>query len=110
MKPTTMWPSVQRGETPPTSDVVPEDGATLDSVPVRFVWESQREADSYRIVLFDLESTPLWTNDRVTERSVEVPEEVRAMLLPGRAYYWRVVSRTGVESSESPLYRFKLGQ
>lgn len=104
-------PSTVRGES--TAEAVagialePPDGGNLDLAPIRFRWMSEAAA-TYRFVLYDDESLPLWEKETGSANEVSLPGEIQAELRPGSTYYWRVLIREDLEERQSPLYRFHL--
>lgn len=91
-------------------DTDPADGARLAAAPERLSWspgETREEEVTYRVVLYDAESVPLWQSEPTEERSVELPGPVREDLTPG-TYYWRIRAEAGFERSSSPLLRFEI--
>jgi hypothetical protein len=98
--------SSERGAEAATVAVVPADGTSLSEAPTDLRWEGFEIAQSYRVVLYDFESTPIWESESVTDSSVALPQEIRAALLDGQVYYWRVISRIDTETRQSPLFRF----
>lgn len=98
----------ERGAAEADLQVEPADGATLAVSPERLTWPSQEGAESYKVVLFDFESSQIWESPPVHETSVILPDAVRTRLERGRRHYWRVFGLVGVERRESPLYGFTL--
>lgn len=91
-----------------TIATVPTDRATVVSAPERLEWTSTVPAESYRVTLYDAESTPIWESPAVTTGFVELPAGVRASLPAGRPVYWRVVALSGIDRRESVLLRFTI--
>jgi hypothetical protein len=84
----------------------PANNARLDEAPVRLKWSAAEGVDSYQVVMYDFESTPIWQSPQTKETSVALPEEVRQRLARGQPIYWRVIARRGVERSRSGLLQF----
>jgi hypothetical protein len=97
-----------RGSEALTEAVEPTDRARLTEAPTRLHWTTKDSPASYRVVLYDRESTPIWESDWVTGGSVSLPVDVQLQLRPGDSYLWRVFSRVGIEERQSPVYRFEL--
>lgn len=92
-----------------TIATVPADRATLATAPERLEWTSTAPAESYRVTLYDAESTPIWESPSVTTPFVDLPAEVRGRLPAGRPVFWRVVALSGIDRRESVLLRFTIG-
>jgi hypothetical protein len=101
-------PSSPRGEATAQDSVTPPDRAVLASPPERLAWAEVAGAEAYETVLYDDESTPIWSGPVVRATEVEIPEAVRAGLRPGSDYYWRVTAIVGIERRSSALHRFHL--
>lgn len=89
----------------------PADGARLAAPPERLRWSPAEEPDpvaTYRVVLYDAESVPLWKSEPTKEAAVEIPPAVRERLTPG-AYYWRIRTDHGFDRTATPLLRFEIG-
>lgn len=111
------WPGMQRGEGPvpgergggrPAMRVDPPDFAELGEVPRQLSWSQVESAESYQVMLYDFELTPIWESPAVTGTSVQIPESVRAGLQRGRPTYWRVIVSSGIERRWSALFQFTL--
>jgi hypothetical protein len=100
--------SAVRGAAPAPAALEPADGAMLPAAPTKLAWPADEAATAYKVALLDSESTPIWNSPRLHEPRLELPDEVRARLGPGRLYYWRVTIETGIERRQSPLHRFSL--
>jgi hypothetical protein len=87
-------------------DFAPPDGATLQEAPFDLSWTASSDATGYTVMLYDAESTPIWESESLTVPRVVVPPEVRAEIVPGAVYSWRVISVVGGEGRQSPPYRF----
>jgi hypothetical protein len=99
-------PVSERGPRPAAIAVHPADGSVVEAAPRRLSWPPGERAEDYRVVLYDDASTPIWESGRSRSPAVELPEDVRARLPPGRVVYWRFVTHAGIEQSRSPLFRF----
>jgi hypothetical protein len=102
-------PSAMRGSVGEAAGLEPTDHATLATPPLRLEWPAQDGAVGYSVVLYDFEATPIWDSPLVAVPAVEVPEAVRARIVSGRTYYWRVTTLVGIERRQSDLHRFTLG-
>jgi hypothetical protein len=87
---------------------VPSDRATLATAPNRLEWTSAAAAESYRVTLYDAESTPIWESPIVSTPFVDIPGDVRARLTAGQPVFWRVVALSGIDRRESGLHRFTI--
>jgi predicted anti-sigma-YlaC factor YlaD len=81
-------PDQFRSERAPASfDMVPSDGVTLARADLAFEWAPVNEATSYRLTIYDLEGTPLWSATSA-EHAMKLPDTVA--LQSGATYLWRV--------------------
>lgn len=102
---------VVRGTDSLVLETDPADGARLAAPPERLRWSPAEEpgpAATYRVVLYDAESVPLWKSESTKEAAVEIPPAVRERLTPG-AYYWRIQTDHGFDRTATPLLRFEIG-
>lgn len=74
-----------------------EYGVTLGAT---IVWQPSERAEAYD-VYFGEKSDPLFLQSTLVNRVERLPE-----LIPGRRYYWRVVSRNEAGRSSSRVWRF----
>jgi hypothetical protein len=100
-------PSPTRGE----SEIVwpgttPPDGARLTSAPTALAWAARPGATSYRVALYDEESSLLWEGPPGADPRVELSAEAVSRLQRGGTFYWRVTIRGSGGGSTSPLLRF----
>ncbi|MDX1500831.1 MAG: zf-HC2 domain-containing protein [Thermoanaerobaculia bacterium] len=106
---------VVRGPRVGQIDIAPADGAQLDAAPRRFSWtpiaaeEEPSGGTTYRVVLYDAESIPVWRSEATATPAVELPPAVGEALAPG-TYYWRIVTDDGWAERISPLARFEIGR
>jgi hypothetical protein len=98
----------ERGGGSMTMEVEPPNGVVLDEPPERLAWSAVENAESYQVVLYDFESTPIWESSPVTSPAVSLPEAVREGLPRGQPYYWRVVVTSGIERRQSQVFQFTL--
>jgi hypothetical protein len=97
-----------RGSTRTALRVNPQDRAILASAPQEFSWSSIEAAEGYTVALYDYQSTPVWESQPTEATTVAIPEPVRARLEPGRPFYWRIISRHGIERRQSELFQFTI--
>jgi hypothetical protein len=97
-----------RGTTAVSWEVEPRDQAVLPAAPRRLVWPEVAGADSYRVVVFDRESRPLWSSAELHATTLELPGELE--LRDGETYYWRVSARHALGEESSPLFGFTLAR
>jgi hypothetical protein len=88
--------------------IEPPHGAELREPPRRLAWTAREGAVSYRVVLFDAESTPLWESEPTSATEVALPEAARAQLAHGGVFYWRVRSSGESGPRAGPLHRFEI--
>lgn len=101
-------PSGHRGGIEVVDEAQPPDGSVLHAGPRTLTWPASPDADRYRVVLYDAESTPVWESPDSTEPEIELPPDVADRLIPGKAYYWRVFTLRGLEERRSPVRKFTL--
>lgn len=99
-------PEDPRGTGSLVLEVKPQDRATLAEIPQRLAWSPVEPAESYQVILYDFESTPIWESAEVKETSIVIPQSVRQALRRGKPIYWRVIARQGVERRRSELFQF----
>lgn len=74
---------------------------------VVFRWAPYVPAGYYILELFDEALLPVWTSARTEVPQVQISEEARSMLQPGKAYFWMVTAYSGADDiKESNLVRF----
>jgi hypothetical protein len=72
-----------------------------------FRWAPYVPAGYYILELFDEALLPVWTSGRTEVPQVQISEEARSMLQPGKAYFWMVTAYSGADDiKESNLIRF----
>jgi len=98
----------ERGEVSVTMQIEPPNRALLREAPRRLAWSAVEGAESYQVVLYDLESTPIWESPPVTSTVIRVPEAIRQELHRGQSYYWRVITQSGIERRQSEVFQFIL--
>jgi hypothetical protein len=98
--------SIERGSPGLAMKTDPPDRAQLNEVPRRLSWSEVKPAESYQVVLYDFELTPIWESPQVKTTSVEIPDQIRAMLGQRRPVYWRVIITSGIERRQSDLFQF----
>jgi hypothetical protein len=100
--------TAERGEGAPTLATDPADRAVLPAAPERLQWPAVGGADSYRVALYDSESTLLWKSDVVAASETKLPAAIAGSLRPGRTYLWRVLARVGLDERASTVFEFSL--
>lgn len=82
---------------------------SLSSRPRELTFQPVSDATIYRVDLYDVAGQPVWS---VTSQvaQLELPETVRAIMLPGRTLYWHVtaVDRDGKVLADSDRIWFRL--
>ena len=63
----------------------------VPQIPTELRWQAFAGAESYEVVLMEVDDSPLWT-DKTTRTSVVFPAAVRAKMLPGKPILWRVTA------------------
>lgn len=102
-------PSAERGPASAIGSlVVPGDGAELAGAPERFAWPAQKDADGYRVKLFDSSGEALWQSERVSKPDVGLPPFQRSRLKSGQAYFWNVEVDGPLEKTRLGPFRFRL--
>jgi hypothetical protein len=96
-----------RGPAAASAATEPPDLAVLAEPPRSFRWAAEDGVESFRVVLYDRESTPIWESPDLVEPALDLPAAVRDAMVPGR-YYWHVVRYRGVEEERSALHRFSI--
>lgn len=81
----------------------------LAETPLALRWEAASGAESYRVQLMQVDRTILWSAD-TKQTALELPEEIRTQLKPGRAFQWRVLARNpaGEEIASTDLQSFHI--
>jgi hypothetical protein len=54
-------------------------------------WKKARDIEEYQAFILDNQTRIIWRSERVRADSVEVPDSGRDLLVPGPAFFWRVV-------------------
>ncbi len=98
-----------RGVTSVAVEVVPPDRSVLSEPPGELSWSAVEHADTYRIVIYDYQSTPVWESAPASATSVALPDSVRQQLKGrGGVTYWRILVQQGIESRSSDLFQFTI--
>ncbi len=98
-----------RGGASVAIEVVPRDREVLSEPPRELSWSAVESADSYHVVVYDYQSTPVWESAPAAATSVAVPDSVRQQLQErGRVTYWRIIIQHGIESRSSELFQFTI--
>jgi hypothetical protein len=103
-------PEDPRGAGSLVLEVEPKDRTALAEIPRRLSWSPVEPAESYQVILYDFESTPIWESAEVKETSIAIPQAVRQTLGHGKPIFWRVIARQGVERRRSALFQFVIPQ
>jgi hypothetical protein len=79
----------------------------LQKIPQQLEWQAFSGAAAYKVVMMEVDQTPLWTGD-VKESSTAIPASIRAKMLPGKPILWQVtaVDGQGRVLGTSQLQRF----
>jgi hypothetical protein len=101
---------VERSERTEAVETSPPNRARLAAPPDTLSWSAVAAAESYRVRVFDFESTPVWESPPLTSAAVALPSEVRDALPRGKPVYWRVVVTAGVERSELGPFQFTVDE
>ncbi|MCI0489914.1 MAG: hypothetical protein L0229_25255 [Blastocatellia bacterium] len=100
--------SSERGGVTMRLTVEPSDKAQLSEAPQKLVRSVVERAESYRVALYDYESTLIWESPSVTDTSITLPQAVRNDLKPGKLFYWQVTVQEGIESRRSDVFQFTI--
>ena len=101
-------PPTERGDATSAVATVPANRAELDAPPAELSWTAVPGATSYRVTLYDFESTPLWQSPPLADARAPIPVEVRARLPRGKLVFWRVAVTRGVDRQELGPFQFLL--
>jgi hypothetical protein len=63
----------------------------LQQVPRELRWEAFPGAAAYRVVVMEIDRSPLWSSE-TKQPSVQIPGSVRAQMLPGKPILWQVTA------------------
>ena len=99
---------VERGKPSLPLATDPPDQAVLSQPPESLRWPAVEGAQSYRVAIYDSESTLLWKSEWVAVTETRLPAAVRERLAPGRAYLWRSFARVGIDERVSEVSEFVL--
>jgi hypothetical protein len=84
----------------------PPDQASLAEAPLQLSWTEVASAESYKVVVYDFELTPIWESPQVSATSIQIPDSIRASLKRGQRTYWRVIANSGAQRRQSDLFQF----
>lgn len=98
----------ERGGAARRLTVEPSDKTQLSEAPKKLAWSAVERAESYRVMLYDYESTLIWESPSTTDASITLPETIRASLERGRLFYWQVTIQEGIESRRSDVFQFTI--
>jgi len=99
-------PASDRGRSSMTLSAQPPDRAVLPSPPDVLAWSAVPGAESYQVILYDFESTPVWESPPITDARVSLPADTRGAIQPGTPYYWRIIVSIGIDRVPSDLFQF----
>lgn len=99
---------IERGGSNLVMKVEPTDKAMLEEAPRQLEWSKVESADSYQVVIYDFQLTPIWESGQMTGTSVEIQESLRAGFARGRAIYWRIFISSGIQRRQSALFEFRI--
>lgn len=112
-----IWQSIRHRDPPASTErarvsqrlsVDPPDRATISEPPEKLAWSAMGNAITYRVVLYDFQSTPIWESSRLRATSATLPESVRQRLARTQPYYWRVIAEDAIDQRQSELFQFSL--
>jgi hypothetical protein len=112
-----VWQSKIHQEPPASSErapislglnVEPPNKATINQPPETLSWAATEGGLTYRVVLYDFQSTPIWESGRLKEGSATLPEAIRQVLLRNQPYYWRIIFEDKIEQRQSQLFQFTI--
>lgn len=115
--PLTLWLATRPGPVPQPNErggpsvrlnVYPSDKAMLDDAPQKLEWSAVERAESYKVSLYDFQSTSVWESVSTTDTSITLPETVRASLQSGKPYYWQITIQEGIERRPSDVFQFTI--
>ncbi|RME48131.1 MAG: hypothetical protein D6791_04080 [Chloroflexi bacterium] len=96
----------QRGGGSVVMEVEPPNRAVLPEPPRQLTWSTVEGAERYQVVLYDVESTPIWESPWVASPSVTLPKTVGQKLQREQPYYWRITVMIGIERRQSQVFQF----
>ena len=89
-------------------NVEPPNKAAINQPPERLAWSAIEGGLTYRVVLYDFQSTPIWESGPLKESSATLPVAVRQLLLRNQPYYWRIIFEDKIEQRQSELFQFTI--
>jgi hypothetical protein len=101
-------PDALRGGPAVVEGVRPAPDARLATPPRELTWPARDGALSYRVILYDAASSPLWTSGTVSAPRLPLPDEARSRLTAGGSYFWVVEVDLGTRSSRLGPFWFSL--
>jgi hypothetical protein len=102
--------TIERSGQTAVLETAPPNRAHLAAPPETLSWSPVASVESYRVRVYDFESTPVWESPPVTGTSVALPAEVRDALPRGKPVYWRVVATAGVARPEFGPFQFTVDE
>ena len=86
--------------------VRPAPEARLEAPPRQLVWPARDGALSYRVILYDAGSSPLWKSGPLAVPRLALPDAARSRLATGESYFWVVEVGRGKAEPASRLGPF----
>lgn len=90
-----LWSTVDRGSSRnetlrgvANGDVLPANGATLETAPTRFDWHEQPGTAIYRVTLRAADAQVIWRSDAIADSEIAVPAHLQ--IAAGATYLWSV--------------------
>jgi hypothetical protein len=63
----------------------------VEQVPTELKWQSFTGTEDYKVVIMEIDRSPLWTGE-TKETSLTIPAAVRVKMLPGKPILWQVTA------------------
>lgn len=90
-----LWSAIDRGSTSDDTlrgaangEVLPANGATLERAPVRFDWQEQPGAATYRVTLRAADASVIWQSESTAQSQAVIPAQLQ--IARGARYLWSV--------------------
>jgi hypothetical protein len=91
---------------PAAEGVQPAPESRLTAPPRQLVWPASEGAITYRVILYDAGSSPLWTSGPLATTRLALPDAARSLLAAGESYFW-VVEVNGDAPTVAPSVPFQ---
>jgi len=76
-----------------------------------FEWEDVHDSDYFILEIFDESLYPVWTSDKIKENHATLSDEITAMLIKEKPYYWMVTAfLSDGKTIESQLQEFYISE